>query len=149
MWIAPVSDYDTCYSIIYSYSLSRAESYAMNPTVKSDCSGLARGTNYYLSTYPGGFPVGFPGWKPASSSAIITMPSTTSTTSGSDISTPSPIQTGMVSTCDDFYKVIPNDSCYDIASNHSIPLSSFYDWNPAVKTDCSGLEANEYVCVWY
>lgn len=71
----------------------------------------------------------------------------TSTTPRSGISTPSPIQTGMVSTCDDFFKVIPNDSCYDIANNHSIPLSSFRDGNPAVKTDCSGLEANEYVCV--
>ena len=53
----------------------------------------------------------------------------------------------MVSSCNDFYKVILNDSCYDIANNHSILLSSFYDWNPAVRTDCSGLEANEYVCV--
>lgn len=27
------------------------------------------------------------------------------------------------------------------------PLSSFYSWNPAVHTDCSGLQASEYVCV--
>jgi hypothetical protein len=122
LWIAPISDYDTCYSIINSYGLSLAELYAMNPTVMSDCSGLARGTNYCLSTNLGGFRVGFPGWKPASSSAMISTPVRTSTTPGSDISTPSPIQTGMVSTCNAFYKVIPNDSCYEIAKNLSILL---------------------------
>jgi hypothetical protein len=53
----------------------------------------------------------------------------------------------MVQTCDEFYKVILNDSCLDIANNHSIPLSSFYNWNPAINDDCSGLQADEYACV--
>ena len=50
MWIAPVSDYDTSFSIIHTYHLAMDEFYAMNPSVKNDCSGLARGTNYCIST---------------------------------------------------------------------------------------------------
>lgn len=72
----------------------------------------------------------------------------TSTTTGNGITTPYPIQTGMVSTCDIVYKVAAGDSCVDIANDNSILVSSFYDYNPAVKTDCSGLQAKEYVvCV--
>ena len=55
--------------------------------------------------------------------------------------TPTLMQSGMVSDCDKFYYVEPDDGCYNIA------LSDFYAWNPAVKDDCSGLEAEYYVCV--
>jgi hypothetical protein len=49
------------------------------------------------------------------------------------------------------YQDMPNQHlqlylpCYDIASSHEITLASFYAWNPAVKTDCSGLQANECI----
>ncbi|KAJ5548945.1 hypothetical protein N7513_006179 [Penicillium frequentans] len=64
----------------------------------------------------------------------------------SGITTPSPIQKGMVSNCDVFYEMIANDSCYGIANDHGVSLSDFYAWNPAVNSKCSGLQANEYVC---
>jgi spore germination protein YaaH len=146
-WFAPKSKYHTCNSVLTGRHISFDEFYAMNPSVKSDCSGLSIGTHYCISTYAGGYPPGFPGWVPSSSSPVSSIPLTTSTPIGNGVSTPSPIQTGMVSTCDQFYKVIANDGCYDIASDHEITLASFYAWNPAVKTDCSGLQANEYVCV--
>jgi hypothetical protein len=53
----------------------------------------------------------------------------------------------MVATCDEFYEVVADDSCVDISNANVISVASFYAWNPAVKTDCSGLQANEYVCV--
>ncbi|CAG8010468.1 unnamed protein product [Penicillium nalgiovense] len=146
-WYASQSKYDTCYSVITGRHLLFDEFYAMNPSVKSDCSGLSIGTYYCISTYEGGFPPGFPGWVSSSSSPISSIPLTTSTPTGNGVSTPSPIQTGMVSTCNQFYKVVADDGCYDIANEHGIPLASFYAWNPAVKTDCSGLQADEYVCV--
>lgn len=63
------------------------------------------------------------------------------------VTTPYPVQTGMIATCDEFYKIIAGDSCVNIANAYGIPLASFYAWNPTVKTDCSGLQASEYVCV--
>lgn len=123
------------------------EFYAMNPSVKSDCSGFSIGTYYCVSTYEGDYPPGFPGWASSSSSPVSSNPLTTSTPTVNGVSTPSPIQTGMVSICDTFYDVQSGDSCYNIADNHGVPLDSFYAWNPAVKTDCSGLQPDEYICV--
>jgi hypothetical protein len=111
---------DSCYDIANDHGISLDSFYAWNPAVKTDCSGLQ--PNEYV---------------------CIGVKSTT----GTGVATPYPVQTGMVSTCDKFYKVIADDSCVNIANAYSIPVTSFYTWNPAVKTDCSGLQANEYVCV--
>lgn len=53
----------------------------------------------------------------------------------------------MVANCNKFYFVQSGDGCANIASTQGIALSDFYSWNPAVKTDCSGLWASTYVCV--
>lgn len=119
----------------------------MNPSVKSDYRGMSISTYYSVSTYAGGYPAGFPGFIVASSSPVSSTPVAKSTPVKTRVSTPSPFQTGIVPTCDKFYKVIAGDSCYDIANNNAISLSSFYAWNPAVDTDCSSLQANEYVCI--
>ena len=111
---------DSCYDIADTHGVSLDSFYAWNPAVKTDCSGLQ--PDEYVCV----------GVKAAT---------------GTGVTTPYPIQTGMVATCDEFYKVIADDSCVDIASANGIPVASFYNWNPAVKTDCSGLQANEYVCV--
>jgi hypothetical protein len=143
-WYAPRNEYDTSFSVLHSQQLEIAEFYAMNPSVKSDCRGMSIGTHYCVSTYAGGYPAGFPGFIVASSSPVSSTSVAKSTHVRTGVLTPSPIQTGMVSACDKFYKVIADDSCYNIANNR-ISLSSFYAWNPAVNTDCSGLQANEYV----
>jgi hypothetical protein len=67
-----------------------------------------------------------------------TTPNTT-TTPGNGISTPLPTQTGIVSNCDAFYKVIQGDNCASIAAANGITLQSFYDWNAGVGTTCSAL----------
>lgn len=110
---------DSCYDIANNHAVSLANFYAWNLAVKKDCSGLQ--ANEYVC-----FGV-------------------ESTTTG--ITTPYPVQTGMVSTCDKFYKVVADDSCVDIANEYGISTSSFYAGNPAVKTDCTGLQADEYLCV--
>lgn len=53
----------------------------------------------------------------------------------------------MVSGCERFYYVESGNDCYDIALDANIALSTFYTWNPALNGDCSGLEADVYVCV--
>jgi hypothetical protein len=54
---------------------------------------------------------------------------------------------GMVSGCQRLYFVEAGNDCYDIALEAGIPLASFYSWNPALNGDCSGLQANVYVCI--
>lgn len=112
---------DSCVDIANSHAIPVSSFYSWNPAVNTDCSGLQ--ANVYVC-------VGI-----------------TSTATVTGITTPAPIQTGMVPNCNDFYKVVTNDQCGQIASAYTIPLSSFYSWNPAVHTDCSGLQASEYVCV--
>jgi hypothetical protein len=53
----------------------------------------------------------------------------------------------MVSNCDRFCLVESGNDCTDIALDSNIAISTFYGWNPALKGDCSGLQANVYVCV--
>ncbi|KAJ5391003.1 uncharacterized protein N7496_002071 [Penicillium cataractarum] len=146
-WYASQSKYNTCYSVITGRHLSFDEFYAMNPSVKSDCCRLSIGIYYCISTYEGGFPLGFLGWVSSSSKPVSSIPLTASTSTGNGVSTPSLIQTGTVSTRNQFYKVIAGDGCHDIAKDHMILLASFYASNLVVKTDCSGLQAVEYVCM--
>ncbi|KAJ0281888.1 hypothetical protein CBS470a_008049 [Colletotrichum nupharicola] len=122
-------------------SLTIAQFFAFNPSVKSDCSGMVIGTYYCTSTEPDGSP-------PLEDDDGQTTPSTTTgTSSTTGIATPSPVQSDMVSNCNKFYKVVSGDGCWAIADTNGIPLEDFYSWNPAVKTDCTGLQADVYVCV--
>lgn len=86
---------------------------------------------------------------PTTASTTSSAPSnaTDSATSSSTITTPSPVQTGIVSNCDSFYEVVSGDTCYDIAQTNNITLGTFYAWNPAVGTDCGDLELDVRVCI--
>ena len=53
----------------------------------------------------------------------------------------------MVSSCVRFYYVESGNDCYDIALDAGISLTSFYAYNPAVGSDCGGLEAGVFVCI--
>jgi LysM repeat protein len=71
----------------------------------------------------------------------------TTTKPGNGIVTPTPIQTGVVSNCKKFYKVITGDGCWAIANANGIKLEDFYKWNPAVGSTCATLYPDNYVCV--
>ncbi|KAI8244851.1 LysM domain-containing protein [Colletotrichum sp. SAR 10_96] len=131
----------SCAVVLDLNSLTIAQFFAFNPSVKSDCSGMVIGTYYCTSTEPDGSP-------PLEDDDGQTTPSTTTgTSSPTGIATPSPVQSDMVSNCNKFYKVVSGDGCWAIADTNGIPLEDFYSWNPAVKTDCTGLQADVYVCV--
>lgn len=123
---------DGCYNIAQAQGIPLDSLYAWNPAVKTDCSGLQ--ANVYIC-------IGV-----ASSSAPTATTSIT-TQAPPGVVTPTPVQSGIVGDCDKFYDVASGDGCYNIASAEGIPLASFYQWNPAIKTDCSGLQASVYVCV--
>ncbi|KAM0811391.1 putative LysM domain-containing protein [Seiridium cardinale] len=117
-----------------------------NPTVGEDCTGLAVGTYYCVSTYPDIVPPPFP-YVETDDDTTTTTATATASSSGDGVTTPSPVQTGMTSNCDQFYLVQAGDGCWAISQAYDISLDDFYSWNPAVGSDCQFLQADEYVCV--
>lgn len=73
--------------------------------------------------------------------------STTSVGTTSSVVTPTPIQTDMVSNCNNFTLAKSGDTCYDIALSNSITLEDFEDWNPAVGANCTDLFLGYYYCI--
>ncbi|RSL84063.1 hypothetical protein CEP51_004161 [Fusarium floridanum] len=71
---------------------------------------------------------------------------TTATTTGNGVSTPTPIQSGMVSNCNKFHIVGKTTTCQGIADYNKISISDFYKWNAGIKSDCSNLELGAYAC---
>ncbi|RMJ07403.1 hypothetical protein CDV36_012997 [Fusarium kuroshium] len=139
-WFAPES-YHSCESLLLTTWLEFDDFYRMNPSVKSDCTGLAVGTYYCISTNKDGSPPLY------EDEDTTTTTSASATATGTDVVTPSPVQSGITSNCNDFYLVQAGDGCWAIANDHGIELNDFYGWNPAVKNDCGGLQAEVYVCV--
>ncbi|KAK4215772.1 LysM-like protein [Rhypophila decipiens] len=89
-----------------------------------------------------GGPVGYPFCGP--------VRATTSTTSpGNGITTPTPTQPDIVNNCDAFYSVKPGEGCAATASKNGISLTQFLAWNRgAGGTNCTGLWGNAYTCVY-
>jgi LysM repeat protein len=125
-----VASGDTCQKIVDKYGgFSLDQFYGWNPAIGTDCSGLW--VDYYVC-------VGVPG-----TPTTTKNPTTTTAPSG-----PSPTQDGIISTCKTFYKVASGDTCQKIVDKYgTFALTDFYNWNPAVGSDCSGLWVGYYVCV--
>jgi LysM repeat protein len=121
---------DQCGSIASSFGITLANFYAWNPAVGNTCAGLIA-ADYVCVNIVGG----------------TTLTSSTSSTPTNGITTPTPIQTGVVSNCNTFYLVQPGDQCGTVVSSHGVTLANFYLWNPAVGSTCNGLIAGDYVCV--
>ncbi|KAK3935764.1 hypothetical protein QBC46DRAFT_42828 [Diplogelasinospora grovesii] len=119
-----------CFDIAQDAGIALSDFYAWNPAVSvgnNTCGGLQAGV--YVCVGLGG-------------------PIYTTITSGSPVpATPTPFQTGMATNCRRFYDVHAGDGCLNLASEAGVALTDFYAWNPAVKTDCSGLQASVFVCI--
>jgi LysM repeat protein len=122
---------DSCAPIASKNGISLSQFYAWNPEVGTSCGGL------WLNVY---VCVSIIGVSPTTSVRPTPTP-----TNG--IATPTPIQTGMVTNCDAFHKVVSGDQCAAIATKYGISPSQFYTWNPAVGTSCGALWVDNYVCV--
>ncbi|CZR65826.1 uncharacterized protein PAC_15726 [Phialocephala subalpina] len=83
---------------------------------------------------------------PMSTRRVTASGRVTATACLGSVITPTPTQTGMVSSCTVFYEAKSSDGCYDIATAYGITLDQFYAWNPAVGA-CANLWPGYYYCV--
>lgn len=60
---------------------------------------------------------------------------------------PVPVMAGLISNCDDCYKVVSGDSCSAIFDTNNITSAEFHAWNPAINADCTNLEIGYNYCV--
>ncbi|KAL6235925.1 hypothetical protein BDW75DRAFT_250559 [Aspergillus navahoensis] len=150
-----VTSNDNCTSIASSAGITLAELYAWNPFVGPDCDWLDDGMELCISMNRTTSTSSSTGYTTSSGRATATgggdesstASPTETTSSGNGITTPTPIQTGMVASCDEFYLIVSGDSCAAVAVNHGISLADFYAWNPAVGSSCAYLDLGDYVCV--
>ncbi|KAG7139404.1 LysM domain-containing protein like [Verticillium longisporum] len=110
-----------------------------NPSITSSCGNFLNGRSYCVEASGEEPPV--PG-----TPTTTTAPATT-TKPSNGITTPQPIQDGMVGNCNKFHYISEGDRCQDILSYQKITLADFFKWNPAVKSDCSGLWSKTHACV--
>ncbi|SPJ71097.1 uncharacterized protein FTOL_00825 [Fusarium torulosum] len=127
-----IGDTTTCQGILNYDKISLADFVKWNPAVGKDCSNLWKGTNAC---------VGVIGSTPTPTTT--TKPPTNS----NGITTPLPIQDGMVSNCNKFHPVKSTTTCQGILDYNKITLADFVKWNPAVGKDCSNLWQNTNACV--
>ncbi|PNH36202.1 hypothetical protein BJF96_g391 [Verticillium dahliae] len=120
----------TCQQVISYQKISLADFVKWNPSVLSDCSGMWAEVQVC---------VGVIGSTP-------TTLATTTTTAGNGVSTPLPTQPGMVTNCAKFHWVAKGVTCNQIYSFQKITLEQFVSYNPTVKSDCSGMQAEVQVC---
>ncbi|KAF4986554.1 hypothetical protein FGRMN_10782 [Fusarium graminum] len=124
-----ISPTTTCQDVLNYNKISLEDFAKWNPAVGKDCSGLWKGTNACVGV------IGF------------TPSPTTTTAKGNGITTPTPIQEGMVSNCNKFYFVQSTTTCQGILTYNKISLADFVKWNPAVGKDCTGLWKGTNACV--
>ncbi|KAL4961050.1 putative LysM domain protein [Aspergillus stella-maris] len=142
-WANSIAEGDTCADLLQYFGITTAQLVAWNPSLsQSDCE-LEVGLSYCVEA---------PNVSPPTTTTSTTTTGATSTTKTTTVTTttggPSPTQTGLTSECNDFYLVEKGDYCQAIVDLYgSFTLEQFYAWNPAVKNDCSGLQAGYYICV--
>ncbi|TGO53518.1 hypothetical protein BOTNAR_0293g00080 [Botryotinia narcissicola] len=114
----------TCDDTLKFYAIDLSKFYALNPWLNSDCSGFYSGLN---STSFRSFCVG-------TSSSAASAP-------------PAPTQSGIVSTCGEFYTVQPGDTCPSIELRYGVLFEQFFAWNPAVLQNCTLIIIGDSICI--
>lgn len=134
---ASCSDYyvvqsgDSCAAIESMFSLTFQQFYAWNPAIGSNCGNLWLGEAYCVGVF----------------GSSTSSGSTTSTATTGAATAPAPTQSGVASGCKNYYTVESGDSCSAIESQYGISFAQFYQWNPAVGSNCQSLWVGYAYCV--
>ncbi|KAI0398992.1 hypothetical protein F4802DRAFT_82342 [Xylaria palmicola] len=113
---------DTCNAIrdYFGDVFSLAEFYSWNPRVHTTCDNLALGQ-------------------------IVCVGVGNST--GAPPACPVPVKPGLISNCDNCYKVAAGDSCAGVFEGHNVTRAEFLAWNPDLDSGCTNLEIGYNYCV--
>ncbi|KAJ6007240.1 hypothetical protein N7540_011216 [Penicillium herquei] len=60
---------------------------------------------------------------------------------------PTSITANATTECLDWYELESGDTCDSVCQEFDIPFSSFYEWNPAIGSDCTNLWVESSYCV--
>ncbi|RAK97321.1 uncharacterized protein BO80DRAFT_482371 [Aspergillus ibericus CBS 121593] len=146
-WANSIESTDTCAGLESYYGITVAQLASWNPSLSTTDCTLTEGWSYCVAAPTAATTIAATSAVSTLSSSSSSLPTTTTSVTNT-ASDPSPTQTGLISTCDAFYYVQPGDSCWAIANSYgNFTLDQFYSWNPAVKTDCSRLQPDYYVCI--
>ncbi|KAL8351485.1 hypothetical protein RB598_006322 [Gaeumannomyces tritici] len=138
----------SCFDIMDIFGITGGQFAYWNPSVSTACDGMKVGSSYCVEG-----PAVPPGWTPPATTAAATTtttsgrPTTTKPPGNGGIETPSPVQEGMVGNCNKFYFVPSGQSCGEVLSKNGLTIAQLFAWNSAVKSDCTGMWAEVYVCV--
>ncbi|PYH91868.1 LysM domain protein [Aspergillus ellipticus CBS 707.79] len=146
-WANDISSTDTCAELESFFDVTITELHAWNPSLLTDWCALIEGWSYCVE---GPAVTDF-----VSSTSLVTTATATGTATTTSSATaaysngvPSPTQSGLISTCDEYYYVEKGDTCYNIQNSYmDFTLDEFYTWNPSISSGCSGLQPDYYVCV--
>ena len=116
---------DTCAAIASQYGISVGQLTTWNPQVGASCTGMW--LDYYICV------------------SVVGVEPTKTNNNG--VATPTPTQVGMVKNCKTFHLVKSGETCASIAKQAGISTQQFISWNPAAKSDCTGLWSGTYACI--
>ncbi|KAF1993330.1 carbohydrate-binding module family 50 protein [Amniculicola lignicola CBS 123094] len=118
---------DTCQTLATKYGITLTQFTTWNPSAGgTSCSGL---------------------WADAWACVSIIGVSPSPTSPANGVSTPTPIQPGMVTNCKKFDYVKSGEGCDVVITRNKITLANFIKWNTGVGSTCTGMWALSYVCV--
>lgn len=117
MRLTSLSQGDTCGNITSNLGyINEEQLHSWNPALGSNCSGLIPGNYYCVASF-----------------TALPMPATVT-------ATPTATQSGIVSNCTAWYQTTPGDDCDLIPDMFPVfTKEEFLSWNPALKSDCSGM----------
>lgn len=120
-----VKPQEGCEVVASKNGITVAELIKFNPSAGSGCNGL---------------------WANAYACVSIIGHTPTPVNPGNGVTTPQPIQSGMVSNCKTFH-FVDGQTCQQILDKYKITLANFVKWNPGVGSGCNSLWAKAYACV--
>ncbi|CAG8250537.1 unnamed protein product [Penicillium salamii] len=134
-WVNDIGTGDSCETIEAYFGITKKQFLSWNPSVPRSCA-LVRGWSYCVA--------GPDNLATSTSTTATSMPAGTLTYSG----TAAPTQSGVFSSCKNYYLVQDGDTCNTIQDNlMTFTLGQFYSWNPSISKGCKGLHVGYYVCV--
>ncbi|XP_044715643.1 lysM domain-containing protein [Hirsutella rhossiliensis] len=143
--VAVAEQHEACQDVPASFGISEDKWKRWNPSIAKSCDNFAIDRSYCVEAEAE--PVTTTTASATSTTTTDSPSTTTAAKPDNGISTPTPIQPGMVDNCNKFYLVKSGNTCQSIAQGSGITLKEFMAWNPDVGATCTSLWLHAHVCV--